>query len=131
MPKTIKMDQNWKDKKILIAEDSEINYILIKKNLEPSGASIIWVKNGRELIDSFEKDKDIDLILLDISMPKIDGFAATKMLREAGIKTPILAQSSFVFDSEIEKIFEAGCNDYISKPFRKEELIAKISALLQ
>ena len=125
------MEQTWKGKKILIAEDSEINFILLKKNLESSGASILWAKDGQQMVDIVESQDDIDLVLLDISMPKIDGFTATKMLRSAGYKTPIIVQSSFISNDEIDLVFEAGCNDYISKPFLKDELISKISALLQ
>jgi two-component system, cell cycle response regulator DivK len=125
------MEQNWKGKKILIADDSEINYILLKKNIEDSGAEILWAKDGRQLIDIVENQKDIDLVLLDISMPKIDGLTATKMLREAGFETPIIAQSSFISENEIDKVLEAGCNNYITKPFQKLDLFAKMEALLQ
>jgi len=126
-----KMEYNWKNKKILIADDSEINFILLKKNLEPTGASIIWAKDGKQLIDMFEIQDDIDLVLLDISMPKIDGLSATKILRTAGWKTPIIAQSSFISSAEIDQVFEAGCDNYIIKPFQKSDLYEKIEALFQ
>jgi two-component system, cell cycle response regulator DivK len=125
------MEQNWDNKKLIIAEDSEINYILLQKILEKTGATLIWVKDGNELISAMAKDKDIDLILLDIHMPKLDGFSATRQLRKAGIETPVIAQSSFISASEIDEAFEAGCNDFIVKPFKKEELYAKMNALLQ
>jgi CheY-like chemotaxis protein len=125
------MEPSWKDKKFLIADDSELNYILLKKNLEKSGALILWAKDGRQLIDMVENQGDIDLVLLDISMPKIDGLTATKMLREAGFKTPIIAQSSFISENEIDQVLKAGCNNYIIKPFQKHDLFAKIDALLQ
>jgi CheY-like chemotaxis protein len=127
----LKMEQSWKDKKILIADDSEINFILLKKNLETSGAEILWAKDGRQLIDMVESQIDIDLVLLDISMPKIDGLTATKMLRKAGYKTPIIAQSSFISENEIDKVLEAGCNSFIIKPFHKQDLFAKIDAIFQ
>ncbi len=125
------MTNGLKNKKILIAEDSEINYILLKKNLEIWGAFVIWVKNGQELVDTVERMNDIDLILLDINMPRLDGFAAVKIIRDAGIRTPIIAQSAFVMDSDIDRIIAAGCNDYLDKPVNKEELLNKINALLQ
>jgi CheY-like chemotaxis protein len=125
------MEHSWKGKKFLVADDSELNFILLKKNLESSGASILWAKDGLQLIDMIENQNDIDLILLDISMPKIDGLTATKMLREAGFKTPIIAQSSFISETEIDLVFEAGCDNYIIKPFQKHDLLAKIDALLQ
>jgi len=125
------MNYNWKDKKILVAEDSEMNFILIKKSLELSGAEILWAKDGEELIKSVEKQSDINLILMDISMPKMDGFTATKAIRETGNNTPIIAQSAFSMDLEKDKILEAGCNDFISKPINKEELLNKINSLIQ
>ena len=117
------MGYNWKNKKILVAEDSEMNFILLKKNLELSGASILWAKNGIELVDSVMNHKDIDLVLMDISMPKMDGYTATRKLREAGCVVPIIAQSAFTVDSEKDKVIEAGCNDFISKPIDRQEQI--------
>ena len=124
------MQYNWHNKKILIAEDSEMNFILLKKNLENSGAIILWAKDGLEMVNSVENQKDIDLILMDISMPKMDGYAATKFIRKAGILTPIIAQSAFIQEDEKEKVIEAGCNDFIQKPIDKEILFAKIDSFL-
>jgi len=124
------MEMIWKNKKILIADDSEISFIILKKNLEAYGAEILWIKDGQELVDLFEKEKDIDLILMDISMPRLDGLEATRILRKKGLKLPIIAQSSFTTDSEINSIFEAGCNTYISKPIQKEVLFELINSFL-
>ena len=124
------MEYNWENKKIIIAEDSEINFIILQKNIEPYGASILWSKDGEELIGMIENEKDVDLILIDISMPKLDGYQATRILRDKGFNMPIIAQSSFIFDIEIDKIFAAGCNDYIAKPIQREELLSKINHAL-
>jgi two-component system, cell cycle response regulator DivK len=124
------MDYNWKNKTILIAEDSEMNFILIKKSLEVSGAKILWAKDGEELIESVKKSNSIDLILMDISMPKMDGYTASKTLRNEGFEVPIIAQSAFSIEEEKDKIADAGCNDFISKPINKEELLEKIDSLI-
>jgi len=124
------MGYNWKNKTILIAEDSEMNFILIKKNLEVSGASILWAKDGEEMIESVKNQDKIDLVLMDISMPKMDGYTASKMLRNQGFLVPIIAQSAFSVEEEKEKVIEAGCNDFISKPINKEELLEKIDSLI-
>ncbi len=124
------MSYNWKNKTILIAEDSEMNFILIKKSLEVSGAEILWAKNGEELVESVKKGNGIDLILMDISMPKMDGYAASKALRNEGYNVPIIAQSAFSAEEEKDKIIEAGCNDFIAKPINKEELLEKIDSLI-
>ena len=125
------MSYDWKNKTILIAEDSEMNFILIKKNLELSGVSILWAKDGLEMLESVKNQKNIDLILMDISMPKMDGYTASKTLREQGFSVPIIAQSAFSIEEEKEKVLEAGCDDFISKPIDKEELLEKIDLLIQ
>jgi len=124
------MSYDWKNKTILIAEDSEMNFILIKKNLEISGASILWAKDGEELIESIKNQDNIDLVLMDISMPKMDGYTASKTLRNQGYSVPIIAQSAFSVEEEKEKVIEAGCNDFISKPIDKKELLEKIDSLI-
>lgn len=124
------MSYNWKDKTILIAEDSEMNFMLIKKSLELSGATIVWVKNGEEMLESVENGQQVDLILMDISMPKMDGYAASKNLRDAGYSMPIIAQSAFAIEDEKEKILASGCDDFISKPIKKEVLLDKIESLI-
>ena len=124
------MDYNWKDKTIMIAEDSEMNFIIIKKSLEVSGAEILWAKDGEELIESVKEGNSIDLILMDISMPKMDGYTASKALRNDGYQMPIIAQSAFSIDEEKDKVIDAGCNDFISKPINKEELFEKIDSLI-
>ena len=71
---------NWKDKKILIAEDVEMNFILLKAVLDKTGAEVIWAKDGNEVLKIFRKNRDINLILMDILMPEMDGFEATKSI---------------------------------------------------
>ena len=124
------MQYNWQNKTILIAEDSEMNFILLKKNLENTGATILWACDGQEMLNTIKNQNDIDLILMDISMPKIDGYSAAKKVREFGIKTPIIAQSAFIFDEEKTNIIEAGCNDFIEKPINKDLLFSKIDVFL-
>ncbi|NJO89097.1 MAG: response regulator [Chloroflexia bacterium] len=87
-------------------------------------------KNGEEMVESIKKGNSIDLILMDISMPKMDGYTASKTLREEGYNIPIIAQSAFSVEEEKDKIIEAGCNDFISKPINKEELLEKIDSLI-
>jgi CheY-like chemotaxis protein len=120
------MANELRDKKILIAEDSEINYIILKKILESTGAGIFWVKNGKELLESAISMNDIDLIIMDVNMPVLDGYAAARSIRESEITIPIIAQSSFALDEDIDKILAAGCNDFLNKPLNKQELLEKI-----
>lgn len=120
------MADELRNKIILVAEDSEINYIILKKSLESTGAGVLWVKNGKELLESATSLKNIDLIIMDVNMPVLDGYEAAAAIRESGITIPIIAQSSFVLDEDIDKILAAGCNDFLNKPLNKQELLGKI-----
>ncbi len=116
---------NWKDKKILIAEDVEMNFILLKAVLEKTGAEVIWAKDGNEVLKIFRKNRDINLILMDILMPEMDGFEATKSIRKYDKEIPIIAQTAYNFDWTAIQKEGLGFNDYISKPIGHYDLILK------
>lgn len=116
---------NWTGKKILIAEDVETNFILLKAVLEKTGAEIIWAKNGMEAVKIFRRDRDIDLILMDILMPVMDGFEATKAIRKFHSTVPIIAQTAYNFDWNAIQKEGLGFNDYIAKPIGHYDLILK------
>jgi CheY-like chemotaxis protein len=89
---------------------------------------VLSAKTGVEAIESCQKNSDIDLILMDIRMPFMDGYEATRQIRKFDTGVIIIAQTAYGFSSEREKAIEAGCNDYISKPINKNllhELINK------
>lgn len=127
----IEMNYNWNSKKILIAEDSEMNFIILRKTLESTKAEMLWAKNGEEVIELAKKNEDTDIIIMDLSMPIMDGYEATTKLRKNGCKIPIIAQSAFSEEEEQNKLDEAGFNAYISKPIKKEELLKKLNLFLQ
>lgn len=102
--------------KILIAEDLESNYLLLKIILSKK-YEIIWAKNGKEAVDLF-KECNPDLILMDIRMPIMDGFEATKMIRTISTSIPILAQTAHAFESDRQKALEAGFTSVITKPIK-------------
>jgi len=116
---------NWKDKKILIAEDVEMNFILLKAVLEKTGAEVIWAKDGNEVLKIFRKNRDINLILMDILMPEMDGFEATKSIRKFDKEIPIIAQTAYNFDWTAIHKEGLGFNDFISKPIGHYDLILK------
>jgi CheY-like chemotaxis protein len=111
-------------KKILVAEDVDSNFKLIKYFLGSTGFEIIRALNGKEAVDICLSDRRIDLILMDIKMPVMDGYTAVKIIRENGINIPIIAQTAYAEDKE--KAFEIGCSDFISKPFDKKGLLRVI-----
>ena len=124
------MEYNWSDKVILIAEDMEMNFVLLKKTLEQTRANILRAKNGKELVDLIKSGKQIDVVLLDMGMPVMDGYEATKQLREEGCQVPIIAQTAFALNNEKDRVLDVGCNDYVEKPIKKEVLFEKINKLI-
>ncbi|QGY46481.1 response regulator [Maribellus comscasis] len=103
--------------KILIAEDNEISEKLIRKLLGKFAREIITVKSGIEAVDSCQNNPDIDLIIMDIRMPEMNGYEATRQIRLFNSEVIIVAQTAIAFDIEREKAIDAGCDDFISKPF--------------
>ncbi len=121
--------KNKNNIKIAVAEDEEKNQILIKKILEKNGFYVKIAENGAVLLEELYKD-NYNLILMDIQMPELNGFEATKIIRNhwnIDIKTiPILGLSAFVKEDDITTALELGMNDYITKPFKIDNLIEKI-----
>ncbi len=117
---------DWSDKKIVVAEDEDINYLYIEKILTKTKVSFYWANNGAMALDLINTYKP-DLVLLDIKMPEIDGFTVIKKLREKGVDTPVIAQTAYAMSSEIARMLESGCNDVISKPFKAYDLLEKIA----
>lgn len=115
-------------KKILIAEDIESNYALICFFLSEFNAETQRAANGKEAVDYYKSHPDIDLILMDIKMPVMDGYTAAKIIREINPSIPIIAQTAYA-DDRI-KVLESGCNGFISKPFDRNQLLSVIKEYL-
>jgi PAS domain S-box-containing protein len=114
--------------KILIVEDDEISYSFLTKMLQKISYEVIHAITGIEAIDACRNNPDIDLVLMDIRMPFMDGNEATRQIRQFNKGVIIIAQTAYGYSSDSEKAIEAGCNDYISKPINKSlfyELIKK------
>ncbi|HAN17294.1 MAG: hypothetical protein A2X13_00425 [Bacteroidetes bacterium GWC2_33_15] len=118
---------DWEGKVILIAEDDEANYMLLERALSKTKATLIRAENGKEAVKIFKSIPGIDVILMDIRMPLMDGIEATQEIKEIDSKIPIIVQTAFTMSSEKEKSFKAGCDDYISKPINLKELLATVS----
>ncbi len=126
--------QNDKICTILIAEDEEINYLYLEAllNVEESfKCNILRAKNGREAIEICRQNNNIDLILMDLKMPVITGHQATREIKAIYPNIPIIAQTAYSSEEDKEKALNAGCDDFISKPINKEEIIHKINILLK
>jgi CheY-like chemotaxis protein len=120
-------DYNWLNKTILIAEDEVANYTLLQSIILPTKAKVIWVKNGKEAVDACKNNPNIDLVLMDIKMPEMNGLEATKLIRKESLTLPILAQTAFAMPQDEDNCLRAGCDDYLSKPLQVEEILNKIN----
>lgn len=114
------------DLKVLIAEDDEASEMLISIELKKFSKEIRKVKNGKEAIEACRQHSDIDLVLMDIQMPVMNGYQATREIRKFNKDVIIIAQTAFALTGDKEKAMEAGCNDYIAKPINAMELQERI-----
>ena len=112
---------------ILVAEDDDVNFLYIKEIFKGTGAEILHAINGREAVEMCEKNDRIGIILIDIKMPVMNGYEAIKKIREFRPSLPIIAQTAFALSNEMLRAFNAGSNDYISKPFTREQLLSIVS----
>jgi len=109
--------------KILIGEDDEGSAILISMVVKNISRELINVCTGTEVVEVCRKTPDIDLVLLDIKMPEMNGYEASRQIRQFNKDVIIIAQTAYALAGDREKAIEAGCNDYVSKPIRKEKLM--------
>ena len=91
--------------------------------LKDTGIQIVWAKDGEETLDLFRKNKDLDLVLMDINMPLKSGYACTKVIKEERPDLPVIAQTAYAMSGEREISREAGCDDYLAKPIKVSELL--------
>ncbi|MDM8162142.1 response regulator [Labilibaculum sp. K2S] len=113
-----------KNLNILIAEDDETSDTLISTMLEENSSKISHAKNGLEAIELCRNNADTDLILMDIKMPKMDGYEATQQIRRFNKDVIVIALTAYGLAGDREKAIVAGCNEYISKPIMKKELLS-------
>jgi len=121
----------WKDKVILIAEDDEVNFRFLEAVLQDTGVQILHTSNGSQTVELCRTISKIDLVLMDLKMPVMDGFEATKEIRKFNKKLPIIAQTAFVQEDELQKCTQAGCNDHITKPIYIKEFLEKVDRFLR
>lgn len=124
------MDENIANKNItiLIAEDEESNFLLLKTILKKH-CNILHAKTGKELLEIY-KDQHADLILMDIKMPEMNGIDALKEIRKFDSKIPVIMQSAYAFENDMESARQAGSNGFVTKPINIKELKAVLSSFL-
>ncbi|MFP4024709.1 MAG: response regulator [Thiohalospira sp.] len=117
----------WQNKTILIAEDEPANFYYIEEVLKKTGAKLLRATNGKEAIEMFKRHNEIDLIIMDIKMPEMDGYEATKYIKKINKNIPIISQSAYAMPGDIEKGYLLGMNDYLTKPVKPKKLLSVLN----
>jgi CheY-like chemotaxis protein len=115
-----------KGRKILIVEDDLSSRLYLNKILEKTGVIILNAGDGQEAIDIAMRNPDIDIILMDIQLPVMDGYTSTRKIREFRKNVIIIAQTAYGLLGEKEKIIDSGFNDYLVKPIFSQNLMQKL-----
>ena len=117
--------------KILIVEDDEVSLMLLELIIKPLASILFQAITGKEAVEICRNNPDIDLVLMDINLPEINGYEATRQIREFNKEVVIIAQTAYALAGDYEKAIEAGCNDHISKPITRTRLIKMIETNLR
>jgi PAS domain S-box-containing protein len=113
-------------KTLLIAEDEDLNFLLLEKLLADTNVRIVRAVNGLEAVETCKSNQGIDLVLMDLKMPVVNGYDATRQILEYSPDLPVIIQTAYVNEADRNKVFECGCSDVICKPVDQELLISKI-----
>ncbi len=119
-----------KGRHILIAEDVDANYRFIAATMRRTNAKLSWVKNGKDAVEFILKNDQIDLVLMDLRMPVMDGYKASEHIKTLDPNIPIIALTAYAVEGDMEKALEAGCDDYLSKPINIPDFYAKLNFYL-
>jgi signal transduction histidine kinase/DNA-binding response OmpR family regulator len=121
---------DWSDKKILLVDDVYSNLEFLDILLRRSKVKTIMADNGKKAVDIFKKDTDIDLVIMDLQMPVMDGYTATRLIKEINPNVPVIVQTAFTETSDKKLAFESGCDVYLEKPIRANVLLENIGKLI-
>jgi len=125
------IQKDWSGHHILIAEDEDSNFKYLEIVLRYTNISILRARNGHEVVRLFRENPGIDLILMDIKMPEMNGLEATRKIRGFNQEVPIVALTAYAMSDDREISLQAGCNEYISKPVRKSRIYSVLSRFLE
>lgn len=121
---------DWSGKTILIAEDTETSIMFYMAALKKTKAKLLQANNGKETVEFVKSGEKIDLILMDINMPEMDGLEAAEEIKKLKPNLPIIIQTAYVLNEERIRSFEAGCDGFIAKPVKIYQLIETIQSLI-
>lgn len=120
---------NFSNYTIMIAEDTPYNYEYLYSILQKTGANVVWAKDGIDVLKMYNSSK-IDLILMDIQLPEINGYEATSQIRMTNQSLPIIAQTAYAMAEDTQKCLESGCNEVLVKPIRMDDVLATVAKYL-
>ena len=125
------MENILKGKQILVVEDEEINWFLIRDILNSYQAITTWAEVGQKAIDLVEGGAYFDAVLMDINLPSMDGLEVTRRILKLRPEMPVIAQTAFALKEEIELCYQAGCVGHVCKPFTIQELLSVVQNIFQ
>jgi signal transduction histidine kinase len=123
-------DYKWNDRTFLIVEDDKVSFKFLENIFRKTGAKIVHADNGLKAVELIKQSPEIDMVLMDIQLPEMNGLDATRMIKQLRKELPVIAQTANVLEEDREKCLEAGCVDYISKPINIKLLYSKIHQYL-
>ena len=120
----------WETKKILVVEDDESSAFLLGAILKETGATVVYTTGGLEAVDFMRHHPETDLVLMDINLPDMDGFSATREIKSFARNVVVIAQTAYAFSTDHQEAKRAGCDDYLTKPLNMSLLLDKMNGYL-
>lgn len=127
--RNLAQNYNWSNRSILVVDDDSVSYAYLNELLSYTGAKVYYAENGLRALSECLKNQEIELVLMDIKMPVVDGLESTRLIKKYKPGMKIVAQTAFAMPNDIDRCLHAGCNDYITKPVLPDELFHKIELL--
>jgi two-component system, cell cycle response regulator DivK len=124
------MDYNFIGKTIMIVEDEGVNQFFFEKALKKTQANLFFVNNGLEAIEMIQENSEIDLVLMDVRLPGMNGIEATAKIKQINPEMPVIIQTANALPSVYESAIESGCNEFITKPIKIETLLTILKKYL-
>lgn len=124
------MDYNFVGKTILIVEDESVNQFFFEMALKKTKANLFFVSDGCEAVEMVKENDEIDLVLMDIRLPKMDGIEATLQIKKLFPELPIIIQTANALPSVYESAMNSGCDEFITKPIKLETLLSLLKKYL-
>jgi PAS domain S-box-containing protein len=127
----LSMALNWSTRKCLLVDDNKDVLIYLNRILLDTGISVMMARSGREAVGIIQNTPDLDVVLLDMQMPEMNGIEVTREIRKIRKSLPIIAQTAFIFEDDKDIILEAGCDACLIKPIRKDHLLTVLSGFIK